>query len=93
MHLNGEGIVLLLLHCEVNCSNAIIEKFSKDCWISIGHPYHHQVNRNDIVCTPSNPIVERVVTKISIVIRYKSKILKDWLILGSECAYQIKNSI
>jgi hypothetical protein len=33
------------------------------------------------------------VTRISIVMRNRSKYLKNWLMLGSECMYHIENSI
>ena len=32
-------------------------------------------------------------TRMSIVIRNKSKYLKNWLMLGSECIYHIENSM
>ena len=32
-------------------------------------------------------------TRMSLVIRNKSKYLKNWLMLGSECTYHIENSM
>lgn len=60
-------------------------------------PYHHPINRNDMMPTPSHPIKSwnrlLAVTRISIVIRNIKRYLKNWFILGSECIYHIENSI
>ena len=60
-------------------------------------PYHHPISKNDIIPTPSQPINSWkrlfAVTRMSIVIRNKSKYLKNWLMLGSECIYHIENSM
>ena len=60
-------------------------------------PYHHPISKNDIIPTPSQPINSWkrlfAVTRMSIVIRNKSKYLKNWLMLGSECTYHIENSM
>ena len=60
-------------------------------------PYHHPMSKNGIIPTPSQPVNSWkrlfVVTRISIVMRNKSRYLKNWLMLGSECIYHIENSM
>ena len=59
-------------------------------------PCHHPISRKDMIPTP-HPIKSwkrlLAVTKISIVIRKRSKYLKNWLIQGLECMYHIENSV
>ena len=61
------------------------------------HPYHHPISKNNIIPTPSQPMNSWkrlfAVTRISIVMRNKSRYLKNWLMLGSECIYHIENSM
>lgn len=60
-------------------------------------PYHHPIRRKDMIPTPSQPINNWnrlfAVTKIIIVIRNISRYLKNRLMLGSVCIYQIENSM
>ena len=60
-------------------------------------PYHHPISRNDIIPTPSQPInswnMLLAVTRIIMVMRNRSRYLKNRLMLGSECIYHIENSI
>ena len=60
-------------------------------------PYHHPISKNGMIPTPSQLISSWkrlfAVTRMSIVIRNKSKYLKNWLMLGSECTYHIENSM
>lgn len=60
-------------------------------------PYHHPINKNDIIPTPSQPIkswkILLAVTRINIVIKNVSKYLKNRLMFGSACIYHIENSI
>lgn len=60
-------------------------------------PYHHPMSRNDMIPTPSQPMNSWnrlfAVTRIIIVMRNRSRYLKNLLILGSECMYHIENSI
>lgn len=60
-------------------------------------PYHHPMSRNDMIPTPSQPMNSWkrlfAVTRMSIVMRNRSRYLKNLLILGSEYIYHIENSI
>lgn len=60
-------------------------------------PNHQPINRKDMIPTPSHPINNwkrlLAVVRISIVMRKMSRYLKNWLMLGSECMYQIENSM
>lgn len=59
--------------------------------------YHHPINRNDIIPTPSHPInswsMLLAVTRIIIVIKNVRRYRKNRLMFGSECIYHIENSI
>lgn len=58
-------------------------------------PYHHPMSRNDMIPTPSQPMNSWkrlfAVTRMSIVMRNRSRYLKNLLILGSEYIYHIEN--
>lgn len=60
-------------------------------------PCHHPMSRNDIIPTPSQPMNSWnrlfAVTRMSIVMRNRRRYLKNWLMFGSECIYQIENSM
>ena len=60
-------------------------------------PYHHPISRKDIIPTPSHPINSwkrlLAVTRISMVMRKRSRNLKNRLMEGSNCIYHIENSI
>ena len=59
-------------------------------------PYHHPISKNDIISTPQ--LIDSLkrlfaVTRMSIVMRNRSRYLKNWSMLGSECIYHIENSM
>lgn len=58
--------------------------------------YHQPISKKDIMPTPSHPINNwnRLLAEISIIMAIKnnSKYLKNKLIIGSECIYQMANS-
>lgn len=60
-------------------------------------PYHHPIRRKDIIPTPSQPMKSWnrlfAVTRIIIVIKNKSKYLKNLSMCGSECIYHKENSM
>lgn len=64
--------------------------------LALARPCHQPINRNDIIPTPSQPInswnMLFAVTKIIMVIRNRSRYLKNWFIFGSWCMYQLANS-
>lgn len=57
---------------------------------------HHPINKKDIIPTPSQPINSwkrlLAVTRIIIAIKNSKRYLKNRLIIGSECIYQMANS-
>lgn len=59
-------------------------------------PCHHPISRKDIMPTPSQPMKswKRLLaeTRISIATRKVRRYLKNRLIRGSECIYQVANS-
>lgn len=60
-------------------------------------PNHQPMSRKDIIPTPSQPMRSwkrlLAVTRISMVMRKRSKYLKNRLMCGSECIYHIENSM
>lgn len=64
--------------------------------LASARPYHHPINRKDIMPTPSQPIKSwnmlLAVTSTIIATRNVSKYLKNRLILGSACIYHRANS-
>lgn len=59
-------------------------------------PYHQPIKRKDMIPTPSQPIKSWnklfAVTRMIIAIKKISRYLKNRLMLGSACMYQIANS-
>lgn len=59
-------------------------------------PYHHPINRKDMIPTPSQPIkswnILLAVTRMIMAIRKINKYLKNRSMFGSECIYQDANS-
>lgn len=60
-------------------------------------PYHHPINRNDIIPTPSQPMNSwnrlLAVVRMIIVIKNIKRYLINRFRFGSECMYHIENSI
>ena len=60
-------------------------------------PCHHPMSRKDMIPTPSHLIKSwkrlLAVTRISMLMRKRSRYLKNWLMQGSECIYHIENSM
>ena len=60
-------------------------------------PNHQPMSKKDIIPTPSHPMKSwkrlLAVMRISMVMRKRSRYLKNWLIWGSECIYHMENSI
>lgn len=58
--------------------------------------YHHPINKNDIIPTPSQPIkswnILLAVTRIIMAIKKVRRYLKKRFIFGSACIYQDANS-
>lgn len=65
--------------------------------LASARPYHHPINKKDIIPTPSHPIKSwnRLLAevRISIVIRNIIKYLMNRLMWGSECIYHEENCI
>ncbi len=63
--------------------------------LASARPYHHPINKKDIIPTPSHPIKSwnRLLAevRISIVIRNIIKYLMNRLMWGSECIYHEEN--
>ena len=76
---------------------AVTAEAVKSAVFASARPYHHPMSRNDMIPTPSQPMNSWkrlfAVTRMSIVMRNRSRYLKNLLILGSEYIYHIENSI
>lgn len=63
--------------------------------LASARPYHHPINRKDIIPTPSHPMKSwnRLLAevRISIVIKNNIKYLMNRLMWGSECMYHEEN--
>lgn len=63
--------------------------------LASARPYHHPINRKDIIPTPSHPMKSwnRLLAevRISIVIKNNIRYLMNRLMWGSECMYHEEN--